>query len=41
MPPAGDSVLIQTDGKVVIGGTSSFKSGPFSGYNFALARFWP
>ena len=40
MPPAGDSVLIQTDGKVVIGGTSSFKSGPFSGYNFALARFW-
>jgi hypothetical protein len=39
--PAGDSLLIQTDGKVVIGGTSNFKSGPFSGYNFALARFWP
>jgi uncharacterized delta-60 repeat protein len=41
MSPAGDNVLIQTDGKVVIGGMSGFKSGPFSGYNFALARFWP
>ena len=39
--PAGDSLLIQTDGKVVIGGTSNFQSGSFSGYNFALARFWP
>jgi uncharacterized delta-60 repeat protein len=41
MSPAGNSLLIQTDGKVVIGGTSGFTSGPFSGYNFALARFWP
>ena len=41
MPPAGDSLLIQTDGKVIVGGMSGFTSGPFSGYNFALARFWP
>jgi hypothetical protein len=39
--PDGDSLLIQTDGKVVIGGISGFTSGPFSGNNFALARFWP
>jgi uncharacterized delta-60 repeat protein len=38
---AGNSLLIQADGKVVIGGMSNFKSGPYSGYNFALARFWP
>jgi len=40
MSPAGDSLLIQTDSRVVIGGLAGFTSGPFSGYNFALARLW-
>jgi len=39
--PASENLLIQTDGKIVIGGTAGFTSGSFSGYNFALARFWP
>jgi len=41
LSPANDNLLIQTDGKIVIGGTAGFTSGSFSGYNFALARFWP
>jgi uncharacterized delta-60 repeat protein len=41
LPPANNNLLIQSDGRVVIGGTSGFTSGSFAGYNFALARLWP
>jgi hypothetical protein len=41
LTPAGSNLLIQADGRAVIGGTAGFTSGPYTGYNFALARLWP
>ena len=41
LTPAGSNLLTQADGRAVIGGTAGFTSGPFTGYNFALARLWP
>jgi uncharacterized delta-60 repeat protein len=39
--PSPSDLLVQADGKIVMAGTSKFSSGPFAGYNFAMARLWP
>jgi uncharacterized delta-60 repeat protein len=39
--PCPSNLLIQADGKIVAVGTSKFSTGPYAGYNFALARLWP
>jgi uncharacterized delta-60 repeat protein len=41
-PPDSHGLLIEpSDGKLVLGGTSGFVSGPYTGYNFVVARLWP
>src|SRR5262249_7346960 len=39
--PGSSNLLIQPDGKVVMATGAGFTSGPYAGYNFALARLWP
>jgi uncharacterized delta-60 repeat protein len=39
--PSGSTLLIQADGRILIGGNTDFSSGPYTGYNFAVARLWP
>jgi uncharacterized delta-60 repeat protein len=36
-----DLLIEPSDGKIVMGGTVEFTSGPNTGYNFAVARMWP
>ena len=38
--PSSSNLMVQSDGRVVVVGTSKFASGTYAGYNFALARFW-
>jgi uncharacterized delta-60 repeat protein len=39
--PGSSNLLIQSDGKPMIATSAAFASGTYTGYNFALARFWP
>jgi len=39
--PSSSDLLIQTDGRIVMAGAAKFASGPYGGYNFAMARLWP
>ena len=39
--PSGSTLLIQDDGRILIGGNTEFSAGPYLGYNFAVARLWP
>jgi len=36
-----DLLIEPSDGKLVLGGTIEFSTGPNTGYNFAAARLWP
>jgi len=38
--PARNNTFLLPDGRITTSGTSAFASGPFAGYNFALARLW-
>jgi uncharacterized delta-60 repeat protein len=37
----GYGVTVQSNGEIVEAGTTKLSSGSYSGYNFALVRFWP
>jgi len=39
--PSSKTLLIQSDGKIMITGSADFSSGTYAGHNFALARLWP
>jgi len=36
-----DLLIEPSDGKLILGGTVEFTSGPNTGDNFAVARIWP
>ena len=39
--PGNSSLLLQSDGRILVTGTAKFTAAPYTGYNFALARLWP
>jgi len=39
--PGNSNLLIQADGRIIITGSANFSTGPYAGWNFALARVWP